>query len=211
MTTTLVAHCETLVAYSLQATLDADGLPVQATCRTGTGVVAACRHDRPDVVVAATELDDGPLHGHIAAILRTTARLLIVCDEPTDAGVRLALLAGASGCLPLRHADADQIGDAVRAVAAGQAALHPSVAASMLQQWRDDQRDRTSHDATLSPREMQVLQTVCQGLTTAAAARRLGIATKTVETHKARILAKLGARTQAEAVATAARRGLLSA
>ena len=209
MTTTLVAHRDTLVAHSLRATLDAGGLPVRATCRTGTHIVAACRHDQPDVVITATHLDDGPLHGHIATILQASARIIVVCDEPADQGVRDALLAGASGCLPLRHTDVGQIGDAVRAVAAGQAALHPSVAASVLQQWRSEQRRPVSTDTTLTPRETEVLRTICEGLTTTAAARSLGIAAKTVETHKARIFVKLGARNQAEAVAAATRHGLL--
>ena len=210
MSTTLVAHRETLVAHSLRATLDAAGLPVLALCRTGGQLLAACREHRPDVVITATDLDDGPVREHMPAVLRTAARVLLVCDEPSDAGVREALLAGASGCLPLRHTEADQISDAVRAVGGGQAALHPSVALRVLQQWRSEQRAGATPVTSLTARETEVLHTIGEGLTTAAAARRLGVAAKTVEAHKARIFAKLGARNQAVAVAAATRHGLLT-
>ena len=208
MTTTLVAHRDTLVAHSLRATLDAAGLPVLALCHTAAEVATACQREHPDVVVTSAALGDGAVREHMAAVLRTPARVLLVCDEAADDGVREALLAGASGCLPLRDSEAAQISEAVHAVAEGQAALHPSVALRVLQQWRTEQR-AGSPSTSLTAREREVLHTIGEGLTTAAAARTLGVATKTVEAHKARIFAKLGARNQAEAVATANRHGLL--
>jgi DNA-binding CsgD family transcriptional regulator len=59
-------------------------------------------------------------------------------------------------------------------------------------------------------RELEVLRAVAAGLTSRAIGARLGISPKTVESHKYRVIAKLGVRNRAEAVALAARRGMLA-
>lgn len=61
----------------------------------------------------------------------------------------------------------------------------------------------------LTTRELEVLRAVAAGLTSQAIGARLGISPKTVESHKSRVIAKLGVRNRAQAVALAARRGLL--
>jgi DNA-binding NarL/FixJ family response regulator len=69
-------------------------------------------------------------------------------------------------------------------------------------QWRTS-RGSGSQRASLTPREREVLMALAKGLTTKAIARRLGVAMKTVESHKIRLFSKLGARTQAHAVSIA--------
>src|SRR5436305_1144934 len=64
--------------------------------------------------------------------------------------------------------------------------------------------------SNLTPRELDVLEAMSDGLATKAIASRLGVATKTVENHKVRIFDKLGVRTQAQAVSLAIGHGLLS-
>ena len=70
-------------------------------------------------------------------------------------------------------------------------------------------RGGSSH-TSLTPRELEVLVALAEGLTTKAIASRLGVAMKTVESHKVRLFDKLGARTQAHAVSIAVGRHLVA-
>jgi DNA-binding NarL/FixJ family response regulator len=108
--------------------------------------------------------------------------------------------------------------EATRAVAAGNAALHPAVAAAVLALWRSSQ-PRTE-DARhlpmppaelprLTPREAEVLEALARGLPTKAIGREMSVSPKTVESHIARLLTKLDVRNRAHAVSVALDLGLL--
>jgi DNA-binding CsgD family transcriptional regulator len=73
----------------------------------------------------------------------------------------------------------------------------------VVEQWRQLSSSLRSPHTSLTPREREVLLALAEGLTTKAIARRLGVALKTVESHKVRLFDKLGARTQAHAVSIA--------
>lgn len=147
----------------------------------------------------------------VGDVLRRGARVLVVADETPQDVLLEALFSGASGQVLLRDTPVDRLCRDVRLVAMGAAALDPRVAAAVLQQWR---RQRSPEPAPapavmLSPREVEVLRAVAEGLTTRSVGRRLGLSPKTVENHKGRIFSKLGVRTQAHAVSIAMARGLL--
>ena len=100
----------------------------------------------------------------------------------------------------------DGLADLARAVldaAAGGAVVPPPLAASIVAEWRAGRRQRglTMTREKLTVREMEVLNAMADGLSTKAAARLLGIAVKTVESHRTRVFAKLGVRSQAQLVA----------
>src|SRR5207249_11530563 len=103
-----------------------------------------------------------------------------------------------------------QVAGAGLAVRDGAAALHPVAAGTILSQWR---RLRVAQSAmtrnSLTPRESEILAAMADGHAAKAIARQLGVALKTVENHKIRIFDKLGARSQAQAVALAIGQGLL--
>lgn len=213
MTTAVVAHAAGHVRTALQKVLVDDDVDVLGTADSADAAVELCREATPDVVLAAVDLRDGPVYPHVPAILATGARILMLCEEPDVDDVRDLLLAGASGCVSLRDAPAVELVASVRAIAQGDSVLHPAAAAAVLHQWRTMQRrprEFSRAARTLTQRELEVLRSIADGLTTGATARQLGIATKTVESHKARIFDKLGTRNQAEAVAIAVRRGLLA-
>jgi two-component system nitrate/nitrite response regulator NarL len=91
--------------------------------------------------------------------------------------------------------------------------LDPRVAATLVEQWREmrgDGPDPAPTGGRLSARELDVLAGMSRGETTKGVARTLGVSVKTIENHKTRIFAKLGVRSQAEAVAVAIGRGLLA-
>jgi DNA-binding NarL/FixJ family response regulator len=114
-----------------------------------------------------------------------------------------AIEAGATGYL-LKDAPRDELLRAVRAAAAGQSVLAPSVASRLMN------RVRTAEPEILSERELEVLALVAAGTTNREAAARLFISEATVKTHLLHIYAKLGVPDRAAAVAEAFNRGLLT-
>ena len=104
------------------------------------------------------------------------------------------------GVLP-RDADASQIDAAIRAVAAGLVVRWPGAREAGFGAMRE-----TLGDALLTPREIEVLATLAEGLTNKAIARRLDISLHTVKFHVESLFRKLGARTRTEAVAKASER-----
>jgi len=104
------------------------------------------------------------------------------------------------GALP-READARQIDAAIRAVAAGLVVRAPAARESGFGAMRENE----AH-ALLTPRELEVLATLAEGMTNKAIARRLDISLHTVKFHVESLFRKLGARTRTEAVAKAAER-----
>lgn len=168
---------------------------------------------RPQVVLSACWFADGELLDAMPALLSTGARvLLLATSTPTDS-VSALLLAGASGCLSIDECGQADVLAGVRTVAAGHAALHPSVAAAVLRQWRTMRASTASVTArseppTLTSREIEVLSALARGLPTKTIARELSVSPKTVEAHISRLLSKLGARNRAHAISVARSYGL---
>jgi DNA-binding NarL/FixJ family response regulator len=135
----------------------------------------------------------------------TASRALRVLAVLADEGQAAeALGAGARGVV-LRDAGAARLAAAVRAVAEGLMVLDDAAAESVL-------RPRPAAPATvehLTPREQEVLQLLAQGLSNKLIAARLGISDHTVKFHVNAILGKLGAQSRTEAIAQAARLGLV--
>jgi two-component system nitrate/nitrite response regulator NarL len=116
-----------------------------------------------------------------------------------------AQLAGARGLLP-RDVSAERLAAAVVAAASGLMVLDPSLAALILGA-RDPSFPALVED--LTPRELEVLGLLAEGLPNKAIARRLGISEHTVKFHVNAVLGKLGARSRTEAVVRATRLGLI--
>jgi DNA-binding NarL/FixJ family response regulator len=129
----------------------------------------------------------------------------------TDDAVLPAVLAHAGlrgwACLG-RETDADQLDLAVRAAEAGLVLLDLPLAANTLGHPPGVPAAATASEP-LTPRELQVLQLVAQGLPNKGIARQLGISENTAKFHVASLTGKLGASSRTEAVTLAARRGLI--
>jgi DNA-binding NarL/FixJ family response regulator len=117
-----------------------------------------------------------------------------------------ALKAGASGYVLKREADQDLVG-AVRAVGRGEAFLTNAAERSIIRRWMAD----GSHGPVvpLTPREEEVVKLIAEAHTNAKIAKILHLAEKTVESHRANVLRKLGMRDRVELVRYAIRRGLI--
>ena len=138
--------------------------------------------------------------------------MLVLTTFDLDEYVYDALRAGASGFL-LKDVTAEQLFDAVRVIAAGDALLAPSVTRRLISEFagRPDARPQpTLALEDLTPRETQVLQLVAEGLSNAEIADRLIVTEETVKTHVSRILNKLGLRDRTQAVVAAYETGLVT-
>ena len=129
-------------------------------------------------------------------------RVVAVTSFLEEAKVRAALDAGAAGYL-LKDADADDVADAIRTVAAGDVAVQPAVARTLIDAVR-----RPSPQVSLTAREREVVLLVADGRTNQQIATRLGVSERTARTHVSNILAKLGLTSRTQAALWAERNGL---
>ncbi|WP_031482782.1 response regulator [Streptomyces bicolor] len=180
----------------------------------GLDAVAKVAELAPDVVLMDIRM---PELGGIEATRRITdatphIKVLVLTTFDLDEYVYEALRAGASGFL-LKDASADQLAEAVRIVAAGDALLAPGITRRLITQFsRLDKRPRTplkDRIGGLTERETEVLALIAQGLSNAEIAERLVVAEQTVKTHVGRILVKLGLRDRTQAAVFAYESGLV--
>ncbi|MEU6998150.1 response regulator transcription factor [Nonomuraea sp. NPDC046570] len=170
---------------------------------TGEEGVEAARALAPDVVLMDLQLGAG-IHGSEATrriVALGGPRVLVLTTFDTDADILAAIEAGATGYL-LKDAPSDDLHAAIRSARTGASALAPSVASRLLGRVR-------TPDATLSPRELEVLGHVAAGLSNRQISKRMFLSETTVKTHLVHIYAKLGVDSRTAAVAVATRRGLI--
>jgi DNA-binding NarL/FixJ family response regulator len=169
---------------------------------SGRDAVALSELVAPDVVVVDEILEDGVAESFVPALFRTGTRVLLLCG-PSETSRLVDLVAlGVTGLVDGDGTPPD-VASAVLTLAAGGSVLPPDVVAAVATDWRRSRRrgGGDSRTADLTDRERDVLGAIADGLSTKAVAHHLGISVKTVESHKTRIFAKLGVRSQAEAVA----------
>ena len=172
----------------------------------GAEVVRLAEALRPDVILLDLEMPDvdgvAALEGLRDAV--SEARAIVFTAYDTDERILRSLRAGARGYL-LKGASRQEIFDAVRTVHAGGSLLEPGVTTRLL----DHVREGGEQTEPLTPRELEVLALISEGLHNSEIAGRLFVTERTVKFHVSSILAKLGADNRTEAVALAARRGLI--
>ncbi|MFE3633713.1 response regulator transcription factor [Streptomyces cellostaticus] len=211
----LIADDQQMVRQGFTVLLDTQpGIQVVGQAVHGLDAIAKVGELAPDVVLMDIRM---PELGGIEATRRITAdhpdiRVLVLTTFDLDEYVYQALRAGASGFL-LKDASADQLAEAVRVVAAGDALLAPGVTRRLIDQFsRLDGAPRPPlmrRVGDLTERETEVLTLIAQGLSNAEIAGRLVVAEQTVKTHVGRILVKLGLRDRTQAAVFAYESGLV--
>jgi two-component system, NarL family, response regulator YdfI len=156
----------------------------------------------PDVVVAAVDADDDRAADAVIALATRSGAppVVAVVGPGSRAWVDEALQAGVRAVIP-RDAGPAEIQAAVGAAAAGLVVVRPEDV--------PETRRGPDVDASLTPRELQVLDLLGEGLGNKAIAARLAITERTVKFHVGAIFEKLGVSSRTEAVTAALRRGLL--
>ncbi|MFF0609741.1 response regulator [Nocardia tengchongensis] len=178
----------------------------------GQDAVRRAAELEPDVVlmdVRMPVMDGLEATRAIMCELADPPKVLVLTTFDLDDYVYAALRAGASGFL-LKDASADQLADAVRVIAAGNALLAPSVTRRMISEFtRLGPRRSHGTPTDITNREAEVLTLVAQGLTNREIAAQLVLSEHTVKTHVARILTKLGLRDRAQMIIYAYETGLV--
>jgi DNA-binding NarL/FixJ family response regulator len=211
----LIADDQQMVRQGFSVLLGAQpGIEVIGQAVDGLDAVAKVAELGPDVVLMDIRM---PELGGIEATRRITderpeIRVLVLTTFDLDEYVYEALRAGASGFL-LKDASAEQLAEAVRVVAAGDALLAPGITRRLIAEFsRLDDRPRAplkKRVGELTERETEVLALIAQGLSNAEIAERLVVAEQTVKTHVGRILVKLGLRDRTQAAVFAYESGLV--
>lgn len=212
---TLIADDHELFRRGLRMVLDdEDDIEVLDEAGDGTAAVELAREHAPDVVVMDVRMPERSGIEAARAIKEelpgTKILVLTISDEEDD--LYEAIKAGANGYL-LKEISIDEIGQAVRSVHAGQSLISPSMASKLLDEFsamiKKEEAKEEVPAPRLTPREMEVLEHVAQGMNNREIARTLFISENTVKNHVRNILEKLHLHSRMEAVVYAVREKLL--
>jgi DNA-binding NarL/FixJ family response regulator len=211
----LVADDQSMVRTGFRMILEAQGdVEVVGEAANGEQAVASARRLRPDVVLMDIQMpgSDGlDATRQITASADLDCRVVILTTFERDDYVFEALHAGASGFL-LKNAPPEQLVDAVRVVAAGDALLAPSVTRKIIEQFarRPVEPEVRERVESLTQREREVLVMLARGKSNSELAAELFVSEGTVKTHVSSLLSKLGLRDRVQAVVLAYESGLVS-
>ena len=191
-----------------------DGVEVVGTAGDGIEAVERAESERPDVVLMDLRMpgmEGAEATRRIRAALPET-QVLVLTTYADDQSLFPALQAGACGYLT-KDASAEEIEQAIRALAAGRTHLDPAIQQRLVAAVLEVQPRRTTPTESLpndlSPREVEVLKLIAAGLSNTEIAGALFLSNATIKTHINRIFSKTGARDRAQAVRYAYQHGMV--
>jgi len=202
--TVLLVDDHQIFGELLGEALTANGMDVVGLCGTLAEALDAVAETLPDIVVLDHNLPSGTGAGGVAAVKRRAprTRVLMLTAAEQRSVLQEAMDAGCDGFVTKRHSVAVVIA-AVEAVLRGETPISPDMAGGLVG------RRSPSVGGDLTHREAAVLQLIGAGLSNQDIADELRISVNTVRNHVQRVLTKLDAHSKLEAVAIAARNGLL--
>ena len=198
----LIADDHAIVRIGLSALLKTESdLSVVGVAKDGEEAVADALRLNPDVIVMDLMM---PKKSGVEATAEIHARLpdtkiIILTTFAASDGIKHALDAGATGAVMKTAEDAELV-SIIRAVAAGDTVISDEIQQLLTE-------DPPAED--LTPRQLEILESVTRGFTNADIAKQFGIREQSVKEHISTILAKIGAANRSEAVAITMRKHLL--
>jgi DNA-binding NarL/FixJ family response regulator len=212
----LIADDQSLVRAGFRLILDAESdIEVVGEAADGLEAVVAARETNPDVVLMDIRMP------HVDGLEATRKLLdsredgpsvLILTTFDLDEYVYEGLRAGASGFM-LKDTPPEQLVEAIRVVAGGDALLSPTITRRVIEEFvrrpPDSVRKTPQELAELTTRELEILRYIARGLSNAEIAKEAFVSETTVKTHVARILMKLRLRDRVQAVVYAYEAGLV--
>ena len=187
-----------------------DDLEVVGEAASGDEALRLAAELRPDIVLLDLNMP-GPGGIEITRQLREVlpeTRVLVLTVHEDEGLLREAIDVGASGYIIKRAVESELI-NAIRAVARGDLYIHPAMTRALLREPAKRTRAPAGAQESLTPRETDVLRLIVRGYTNRQAAEELGLSVRTIETHRANLMGKLGLKSRVELVRWAADNDLL--
>lgn len=211
----MIVDDQSMVRTGFRMILEAEhDLTVVGEAADGRDAVDLATRARPDVILMDVRMPhmDGIEACELICGSDDHARIMMLTTFDLDDHVHAALRAGASGFL-LKDAPPEQLVDAIRVIASGNALLAPAVTQVLIDEVARRPRGRPESYpgiAELTERELDVIRLMADGMNNAEIAGRLFLGEATIKTHVSRILAKLNARDRVQAVVAAYESGLVT-
>jgi DNA-binding NarL/FixJ family response regulator len=207
----ILADDHALVRAGLRALASSlQGVQIVGEAADGRQALQLVKEQRPDIVlmdISMPGLNGLEAAGRIAKAY-PEVRVLMLSAHSSEEYVCQALRAGVSGYL-LKDASTAELEIALRAVAQGQTYLSPAISRHVINDYMRRVGGEAGSLEILTPRQREILQLICEGQTTKEIARTLHISIKTVETHRAQLMERLGIHDVAGLVRYALRVGLV--
>jgi two-component system NarL family response regulator len=216
-----------LFLEGLRNLLAAEGIEVVGVAYDGLEALSAARHLQPDVILMDIQMPrcDGVAATRLIKAEMPACKIVMLTMSDDEHDLFEAVKSGASGYL-LKRLDAEEFFTYLAELQAGHPPFSPGLAEKILQEFShpslraatgpqppgsgvDDPPRPDGPEASLSPRQMQILTLVAQGQTYRQVADTIGLAERTVKYHMAEILERLHLDNRAQVIAYAARMGLV--
>lgn len=212
MTTIVLADDHHIVRQALRALLET--VPdFQLVGEAGDGLEAVRIVEKLTPGVLVCDLMMPAINGLEVArriAQRTRTRILILSMHANDAYVSEALKNGAAGYV-LKDCQSSELIHAIREIAAGRRYLSPQISERAIELYgRKFGQEPEDPYQTLTTREREVLQLAAEGHTNAQISERLFVSPRTIETHRANLMRKLGLQNHGDLIRYAVKRGVIS-
>jgi two-component system, NarL family, response regulator NreC len=198
----VIADDHGVLRAGLRALLSAEpDLEVIGEAADGKEALDAVVALRPDILLLDVNM---PIHNGIEVtqqLARThpNVRVLILTVHEEDRLLQEALRVGASGYIVKRAVESELL-NAIRAVARGELYVHPAMTRALMKDLVPPGGEGFAPVSTLTRRELEVLRLVARGYTSSQVAQELTLSVRTVETHRANLMSKLGVTSRVELV-----------
>jgi NarL family two-component system response regulator LiaR len=209
--TVLIVDDHAVVRHGIRALLDAEGgFLVVGDVGSGGEAVLLAADLAPDVVLMDLMMPemDGVKATRLLKQRSPRSQVIVLTSYHDDEQIFPAIRAGALSYL-LKSVGLDELTEAIRKAARGEAVLHPHVAARLVQEIHGAPQASADLYTALSEREREVLRLIADGLSNALIADRLVISERTVKSHVNNILGKLHVVDRTQAAVFAWREGIV--